>query len=1255
MNLKRVIRVLVVVIICISTTSQAIQQDGRVGFHFGGTGTFDITESGDYRVKIRYLMPEITLSGIDHAEGSFFVAMIPGHHGLNDPGKPELPVISKLLQVPDYEGFTIEYHNVKSTTIRPGSKGINGKMFPSQPSGPKSRTQEKQRFMIDTEVYKLNSFTRTDTVLIEHTGKMRDANLATVTFIPVRYNPGRNRLEVITSADIIVTFRPASKSGAPGSPESGITDSSKGIKSFSPEQLINGYTDKPAGMIIITDTSFRKQLEPLVRWKTQKGFRVTTLYRGDNYAGTSFEQLRDTVMKVYTAAEEGQTPPDFLLIVGDRNRVPTATSSFTNRLSDMYYGEFTGDGDYIPEMFIGRIPSKDTTEVKSVVDKILMYEKQEFADTSNFWLNTLITAGNDASYTTYMNGHLNYASTYYLNSGYGINGTTLLSPRPDTAGSEVRRIINNGIGFMNYSGHGGTDRWILPTILTSQNIDTLTNTDMYPFIISNACQTGNFAASANLATTFVVAPRKGAIGFIGCTGDSYWSEDFYYAVGVGPVTLNPEYDSDNLGFYDRLFHKNGEMPSQWYYTMGQVNYAGLLAVSASTSSRKKYYWETYSLLGDPSVIPVIGPQLPVEINLPDTLPRGIRSLYLSAPPFTYAAISDFDSLWDASHVSPSGYVTLDIPDNAGDSCQVVISGQGYKTFIKTLRFGDYSDSWLSVDDITINDDIIGNGDGKADYDETFYLTMKIGNLGNKSSLDAWMKVTTESEWVTILSDSVFIGEIPAKGSLETDKAFMMKLGDNIPDKSLISIKITAADADTIMEYMHDIIVYAPDLTIVSLKFDDTVNGNGNLLPDRGESLDLIFTVRNSGSSKADGEFLIINTPDGLSYIETSVTTGPIPPGESVEVRVPVIVSDYSPPGTLISIESRIDCGFYSDDRIFEISIGQTRESFEYGNFDIFPWINNSPVPWVVTGNYAYDQTKSAVSGAITHNGSTSLRINIDLPDADTLKFWYRVSSEANYDFFIFTIYSGSDTIRFRDSGEKEWAQYIVGLPPGPHMLEWSYTKDGNTTRGLDRAWIDLIDFPKNAFAIRDIELSGFVSPGSAEEYGDEYISVVVKNMGSGTIDGFNLAYRVNDYISYSQYFPDVISYRDSVTATFNKPVSLSKYGIYDIVVYSFNNDDDFTYNDTIRISIENTVIRAESRAYPNPFTENLNLFINSSANDEVTVTVVDMTGRKHFTVLENLIEGSNTITLPLQGLSPGTYIITIKGNITDLKHKVLKL
>ena len=75
----------------------------------------------------------------------------------------------------------------------------------------------------------------------------------------------------------------------------------------------------------------------------------------------------------------------------------------------MYYGEFDGNGDYIPEMFIGRLPVADTTELKAAVSKIIQYEKFQFADTNKFYSRALVSAGYDAGYANYMNGQLKYA------------------------------------------------------------------------------------------------------------------------------------------------------------------------------------------------------------------------------------------------------------------------------------------------------------------------------------------------------------------------------------------------------------------------------------------------------------------------------------------------------------------------------------------------------------------------------------------------------------------------------------------------------------------------------------------------------------------------------------------------------------------------------------------------------------------------------------------------------------------------------
>ncbi|MDR3339127.1 MAG: hypothetical protein LBT25_03355, partial [Candidatus Symbiothrix sp.] len=89
--------------------------------------------------------------------------------------------------------------------------------------------------------------------------------------------------------------------------------------------------------------------------------------------------------------------------------------------------------------------------------------------------------------------------------------------------------------------------------------------------------------------------------YIGASYYTYWSEDFWWAVGFKTVTLNPSYNSVHLGAYDRMFHTHNEPQSEWCNMQGQLMIGGNLAVQESTSSRKLYYWEIYHLMGDPSL------------------------------------------------------------------------------------------------------------------------------------------------------------------------------------------------------------------------------------------------------------------------------------------------------------------------------------------------------------------------------------------------------------------------------------------------------------------------------------------------------------------------------------------------------------------------------------------------------------------------------------------------------------------------------
>ncbi len=1250
------IRVLLFIIFQLAEVAPlSAQQEVRKVYALSDESSFRLVTENPYSIKISYSIGQIEISGITNQNGTFYRLAVPGHHSLSDPGKPELPVISTLISVPEYSGVKITYSNLVTRKINPGLEGIRGVLYPAQPGQTKSKTQQQPKFIIDAATYLRSGFTKTDTILLDYAGEMRGEKLATLSLLPVHYDPLNNSLEIIVSVDVNIEFQPLFSGKVFAKNEVEATDAGitpKGSKSFPPDQLINGYSEYPAGLVILTDTAFRKQIQPLVQWKTQKGFRVTTLYRGTTLAGQTNTELRDTLKKLYLAGTETSPAAEYLLIIGDLSVIPKSPSlSGSTNLSDLYYGEFTEGGDFIPEMFIGRLPAKDTAGVRSVVNKILQYEKFEFADTNTFYKNALITAGNDASHATFMNGQINYASQNYINPANLAEPVSFLYPVSADMDDSVKIILNKGIGFMNYTGHGAADQWDDP-LFTFRNADSLKNKNMYPFVVSNACHTAQFDLNENLATSFVMNRNGGAIGFIGCSNFSYWDEDYFYAVGATSVSLNPEYLPDRLGFYDRLFHLNGELPSQWYYTMGQVNFAGNLAVTASTTARKRYYWETYHLLGDPSLMPMIGIQSDIVSNLPDTLPVGIKSLYITAPPFSYAAVSNWDTLWDASFISPSGYASLTIPENTADSCLVVITGQNRKPLIKTIYFGEVAGSYISADSFMIKD-ISGNDNGKADYGESLYIGMSLSNPGGAASIDAYARITSASEWVTILDDSAFIGVIPSGGSATIEDAFKISVSSSVPNFGIISFIITIYENSGSREYIHDMVVLAPVVSISSVRIDDIPEGNGNLLPDRSEIVNLIFTVRNTGMSAAEGIFSITNIPDGIDLDVSEKTTGIIEPGSFAEITLRGTISSSLVPGDRIELDALVNCGSYQDAKSFTISVGKTIESFESGDFTIFPWQNVSPIPWLITGTEAFDGYMSAISGVIGHNGKTTLQINIDIPESDTVRFWYKVSSEASYDILRFSV---DGTEKFKASGEIGWTQKEVILEPGRHLLDWSYSKDGSVSTGSDRAWIDMIEFPPSSFAERDIALSSILSPAIKDEYGLEEITVVVRNMGSNQINGFYLACSVSDIIQHEwQYFSNTIPVRDSVVVSFAQRLDMSKLSIYDIAVYGFDNDDDFVLNDTIRIRIENTKMKTDFTAYPNPFRDEIKLFIRSSVEETVTISINNVAGKVLETYQTVVINGDNTIPIIPGPMPSGIYIIRIKGKLIDARVKVFKL
>ncbi|MBX3275406.1 MAG: hypothetical protein KF729_34385 [Sandaracinaceae bacterium] len=115
------------------------------------------------------------------------------------------------------------------------------------------------------------------------------------------------------------------------------------------------------------------------------------------------------------------------------------------------------------------------------------------------------------------------------------------------------------------------------------------------------------------------------------------------------------------------------------------------------------------------------------------------------------------------------------------------------------------------------------------------------------------------------------------------------------------------------------------------------------------------------------------------------------------------------------------------------------------------WTVGGTAGWLVDGARPRSGAMSARSGMIGHSATSSMSASLSFATTIELSFWLTTSTESGYDFLRFFV-NGVEQQRW--SGATAWTRAAVTLPPGAHTVEWRYTKDGSSSVGDDRVWID---------------------------------------------------------------------------------------------------------------------------------------------------------------------------------------------------------
>lgn len=365
-----------------------------------------------------------------------------------------------------------------------------------------------------------------------------------------------------------------------------------------------------AELLIVTAPEFLTEAEDLNNYKNSKGISavvVTTRQVYNEFSGGKQDvtAIRDFTKYLYENAGLknllifGKGTFDYKNILGeDLSFVPIYESR--NSLSPLYtYGSddylaFMEDdegeweenfgGDHTMDIGVGRLPVKSKEEAQAVINKIKLYGSKE---TVGQWKKKVVFVaengdGNlhqrdaeklsvliDTTYHSF-NPEKIYVDAYPIEVYPGRTSAPKVNEAIDEA-------IDNGAFIINYTGHGNEDQWAKSEIFTTDMIDQLTNTPLFPLFVTATCEFGRHDDTDQISggEDLVLKKDAGAIALI---------------TTCRPVFAPSNYDL-NLAFYNEIFAKeNGA-----YKTLGEV------FRNTKNNSLNGVNNRNFSLLADPSL------------------------------------------------------------------------------------------------------------------------------------------------------------------------------------------------------------------------------------------------------------------------------------------------------------------------------------------------------------------------------------------------------------------------------------------------------------------------------------------------------------------------------------------------------------------------------------------------------------------------------------------------------------------------------
>lgn len=839
------------------------------------------------------------------------------------PGRPDLPLLGEPIELPDGVRVTgVEVISLGTALLSEQAR-IPSAFEASPGLGPRVRTQPDPAFFGRAGFPPASA-----QAALGYQGSMRGKPMAWLRVNPVRWDPGSGRLERVTrmtvrlrlapyrDPDVVRRERivPEWEDGGPSAvpPSSAARPlGSRPAEPFKPLQ-IPSVLGSPVAYVIITNDALAAEFQRLADWKTQSGVpavvRTLSFIRQQYpFGADDADRIRQFIRDAY-----GRWSTKWVLLGGDTDVIPfrmihTIYYNGEDIPADMYFscldGNWNGDGDgvygegyistgqpgdaadLLPEVYVGRAPVSTVADVQRFVDKTFQYTRTPVGDYEHmvqFLAEVLFPEDWSPPQATMLDGAelveeilpsfqanpaIHYLRQYqnYLDARWqpGALQETKAAVL-DSLQDGYNTVVHVGHGYRNIMSVGDAN-------LENADIMALSNGNRLSNVYAIDC-TSNAIDFPCLGEAFLKAPNGGAVTNVGSSRFAFPFAGHFFQKE-----------------YFRLIYQDS------ITAVGEAQAKQKLPFAAGSTIDDQYRWTemTLLMLGDPELRQWLGKPRTLTVVHPASYALSETTMTvnvaIAGTPLYGARVTVHKPGDDYRSVTTNGAgnAVLDFRPGSTGTFYLTVTGFNCRPRQDTLTVGAAANPVLADLTPVIDDDAIGgtsgNANGQWDAGEIIDLQVPVINRGGALAGAVNGVLSTTDGQVSVLDANASYGAIAAGATSNGTDAYRLSIPYTLPDQREIPFTLSlVASGGRHYVQRFSLTALAPDPRHLGHAILD-LSGNGNGVPDVGETISLFVKIRNLGTGRAGDVTAKLRNYDGLAPVTDSTSAfGDLTTGQEVQ-------------------------------------------------------------------------------------------------------------------------------------------------------------------------------------------------------------------------------------------------------------------------------------------------------------------------------------------------------------------------------------